>query len=130
MEQLVLACAGVMGTLALVGCGTNQGAGSTSASRADVIEVEARQDVLVSEEPLGDVVVGTLKAGDAAAALCYVEEAQSNAGVTGSAIKIESRDLTGYAAVTDLPEGAANRTMLFDVDQDSLRSGLPTCSVG
>jgi hypothetical protein len=91
------------------------------------MRVEARQAVLVTDEPLGDVGVGKLEAGDAATALCFVPEAQTNTGAAGSAIKIESGRLSGYAAVASFPADAADRAMVFDVNERDLRERLPSC---
>lgn len=128
MKRRIRACAGVMTALALVGCGPSQDLGSVSGSRADGIGIEARQDVPVSDKPLGDVVLGTLRAGDTVWAVCYVDGAQTNAGVSGSAVKIESAGLSGYAAVTSMSADPADRERLFDTDQDALRGGLACCS--
>lgn len=91
------------------------------------MRVEARQAVLVTDEPLGDVVRGELEAGDAATALCFVAEARTNTGAAGSAIKIQSGRLLGYSAVTDFPAEAADRETVFDVNEGDLREGLPSC---
>ena len=99
----------------------------TSSDPAGVVGVEARQEVMLSVDPLGDVVVGELAQGDEVTALCFVRRAQSNAGVFGSAIKIRTGDLTGYAAVTDFPEDPADRQAIFDLDAERLRDRLPAC---
>ncbi len=91
------------------------------------MRVEARQDVLVTNEALGDVVDGELEAGDAATALCFVPEAQTNTGATGSAIKIEAGRLSGYAPVTTLQAEVADRAPIFDVSDGDLRESLPSC---
>lgn len=112
----------VVSVVALGACGTDSSTGS-----AETMQVEARQSVLVSNEPLGDVVEGELAAGDAATALCFVPEAQTNTGATGSAIKIESGRLSGYAAATTLPADAADRAPIFDFSAGDLRERLPSC---
>ena len=122
--------ASIAAALVLAGCGGAGHAGDDPASGADGIVVEARSDVLVTEEALGDVATGTLRAGDAARALCYVAGARSQAGITGDAIRVERGDISGYAAVTDLPDDPADREMIFDIGQESLRGRLPDCSDG
>jgi hypothetical protein len=101
---------------------------SATASDPGGVRVEARQDVMLSDNPLGDVVVGDLERGDELTALCFVRRAQTNAGFFGSAIKVNSGDLTGYAAVTDFPEDPADRQAIFDLDAEALRDRLPACS--
>lgn len=96
MNRLVLAFASLMLVPALVGCGAGQGVADTGSG----MKIEARQDVRVSEEPLGDVGIGMVGAGDVATALCYV------------------------------PKNAENRRALFDVGQDILSSKLPACTDG
>ncbi len=112
----------VVSVVALGACGTD-----SSASSAETMRVEAQQAVLVTNEPLGDVVDGELEAGDAATALCFAPMAQTNTGAVGSAIKVESGWLSGYAAVTTLPAEAADRSPVFDVSEGDLREGLPSC---
>lgn len=65
-------------------------AACSSASPGDTegVLVKARQEVMLSDNPLGDVVVGSLKQGDEATALCFVRLAQANTGLLGSAIKV------------------------------------------
>lgn len=108
--------------VALGACGAGP-----SADSAEGIRVEARQAVLVTDEPLGDVVQGKLEAGDAATALCFVPEARTNTGATGAAIKIKAGGLSGYAAVTDFPDDPADQVMVFDVNDSDLRAELPSC---
>ncbi len=109
---------------------TSVGACGTSAPDVpdEGIRIEARQAVLVTQEPLGDVVTGELEAGDAATAVCFVSEARTNTGAVGSAVMVESGRLAGYASVTTLPAGAADRASVFDVDDNELRERLPACS--
>ncbi|KRF08622.1 hypothetical protein ASH00_02665 [Arthrobacter sp. Soil782] len=92
------------------------------------MEISALQDVLISLEPLEDVMVGMIREGDVATALCFVPEAQTQAGDTGSAVRIEAGQDTGYVPVTNFPPDPADRTNLFDVGEDALRTKLPTCS--
>lgn len=108
--------------IAVASCST-----ATSSDPAGV-RVEARQDVMLSSHPLGDVAVGDLEQGDEVTALCFVRRAQTNAGFFGSAIKVTTGDLTGYAAVTDFPEDPADRQAIFDLDAETLRDRLPACS--
>jgi hypothetical protein len=82
---------------------------------------------MITNDPLGDVVMGELTAGDTATAVCFVADAQTNTGAQGSAVRIESGGLSGYAAVADLPQDPADR-MTFDRDEDDLRERLPSCS--
>ncbi len=119
----ILPLAGCVGLVVAVGaCGAASSAGS-----AETMRVEARQAVLVSNEPLSDVVQGRLEAGDAATALCFVPEAQTNTGATGSAIKIEAGRLSGYAPVTTFEAEVADRAPVFDVSEGDLRENLPSC---
>jgi hypothetical protein len=101
---------------------------SDTSSDPEGVRVEARRDVMLSDNPLGDVVVGDLEQGDEVTALCFVRRAQTNAGFLGSAIKVRTGDLTGYAAVTDFPEDPADRQAIFDLDEEMLRDRLPACS--
>lgn len=94
----------------------------------DGVEVKARQDVQISDEPLGDVVIGSLDAGDTATAVCFVAHARTNTGVAGTAVQVEAGRVTGYAAATDFPDDAADRTMTFDLDEGALRERLPPCT--
>lgn len=119
--------------LSLAGCGASvvvlgACAAEPSAGSAEGIRVEARQTVLVTDEPLGDVVQGELEAGDAATALCFVAQARTNTGAAGAAMKIKYGRLAGYAAVTDFPDDPADRVMLFDVNDTDLRARLPICA--
>lgn len=92
------------------------------------VRVEARHDVMLSNNPLGDVAVGDLERGDEVTALCFIRRAQTNAGFFGSAIKVTIGDLTGYAAVTDFREDPADRQAIFDLAAETLRERLPACS--
>lgn len=91
------------------------------------VEVTALRDVLVSAWPLGDVMTGGIHAGESATAICFVAGAQTNAGVTGSAIKVRHGHLVGYAAVTTLPADGSKRTTMFDADEGTLKRELPPC---
>jgi hypothetical protein len=91
------------------------------------VRVEAQQDVMLSDNPLGDVVVGHLARGEEVTAWCLVRRAQTNAGFFGSAIKVTTEDLAAYAAVTDFPEDPSDRQANFDLDERTLRDLLPAC---
>ena len=101
---------------------------SATSNDTEGVRVEARQDVMLSDNPLGDVAVGGLEQGDEVTALCFVRRAQTNAGFFGSAIKVTTGDLTAYAAVTDFPEDPADRQAIFALDAETLRDRLPACS--
>jgi hypothetical protein len=105
-------------------------ASCSSATSGDTegVRVEARQEVMLSDNPLGDVAVGDLEQGDKVTVLCFVRRAQTNAGFFGSAIKVTTGDLTAYAAVTDFPEDPSDRQAIFDLDAETLRDRLPACS--
>lgn len=92
------------------------------------IRVVAQEDVVISQEPLQDVVRGHLRSGDDAIATCFVRRARSQVGAIGSAIQISVGDVTGYAAVTDFPEDPADRRQMFDLDAETLRQRLPACA--
>ena len=109
---------------ALVACGS---APETSAGPATGLRVEAQQHVLVTDEPLGDVVSHELQPGDRVTAVCFAGAAQTNTGAEGSAIEIEAGRRSGYAATTDFPEEPSDRSMIFDVTEDRLRERLPAC---
>ena len=87
----------------------------------------AQRDVMLSDSPLGDVVVGDLGQGDEVTAWCFVSRAQTNAGFLGSAIQVTTEDLVAYAAVTDFPENPSDRQANFDVDEKTLRDRLHAC---
>ena len=97
-------------------------------SEPEGVRVEAREEVMLSDTPLGDVLIGRLSQGDTATAVCFVGRAQTNAGFSGSAIKITTGDLTGYAAVSDFPRDPADRQAIFDLDAETLRNRLPACA--
>ena len=101
---------------------------SDTSSDPNGVRVEARQDVMLSDDPLGDVGVGNLEEGDEVTALCFVRRAQTNAGSLGSAIKVRAGDLVSYAAVTDFPEDPEDRQAMFDLDAETLRDRLPACT--
>ena len=117
---------------ALGGCGDDvtgspEDGGLLAGGDADGVDVRARQDVLVSKAPLGDVVLGTLEEGASATALCFVRHATTGTGLDGAAIRVQAGELVGYAAVSDFPPDPADRQMLFDVGEESLRDRLPAC---
>jgi hypothetical protein len=91
------------------------------------LRVVAQQDVMLSDSPLGDVVVGDLGQGDEVTAWCFVSRAQTNTGFLGSAIQVTTEDLVAYAAVTDFPEDPSERQANFDVDEKPLRDLLHAC---
>lgn len=101
---------------------------SATSNDTEGVHVEARQDVMLSDSPLGDVAVGDLERGDEVTALCFVRRAQTNAGFLGSAIKVTTGDLTAYAAVTDFAPDPADRQSIFDLDAEALGDRLPACS--
>ena len=101
---------------------------SATSSDTDGVRVVAQQGVMLSDNPLGDVEVGGLEKGDQVTALCFVPRAQTNGGFFGSAIKVTTGDLDGYAAVTDFPLDPSDRQAIFDLDKQTLRDRLPTCS--
>ena len=57
------------------------------ASTAPVF-VTALQDTHLAASPLGDVLIGELRAGTQGAATCFVASATTNAGVEGSAVEV------------------------------------------
>ncbi len=117
-----LSLAGLVPLVVLSGCGRQP-----ASLPQEGVRVEARRTVQVTDEPLGDVVNGEMKPGDTAVASCYVAEATTNAGAVGSAVRIESSGLAGYAAVADFPDDPAERVMIFDIDDSDLRKGLAAC---
>lgn len=78
------------------------------------VSVEAQQDVIVSDTPLGDVVNGTLAKGQPAAAACFVRQAATNPGFSGSAIKVEAGDVSG---LTESGAGRARKQGALDRSQ-------------
>ena len=101
---------------------------SETSNDREGIRVEARQDVMLSDAPLGDVIVGNVEQSDEVTASCYVPHARSDAGVAGSAIRVTTGDLEAYAAVTDFPEDPHDRHPTFDLNDETLRDRLPGCS--
>lgn len=83
---------------------------------------------MVSSVAGGDVVEETLAKGQTATALCFLREIKTSAGFTGSAIKIETTDISGYAFVTDFPKEPADRKMMFSLDEGALGDRLPSCT--
>ena len=122
MRREVSSVGCLMAVTALVSCSSAAPSGNGG------VRVQARQDVILSDHPLGDVVVGDLERGAEVTAVCFVRNAQSNAGRFGSAIKVTTGDLEGYAAVTDFPEDLADRESTFDLDPETLSDRLPACS--
>lgn len=111
-----------MGALGLVLATVASCSGATTGT-----QVQALLDVQITLQPLGDVVLGELEAGDAASAECFVDQAQSNAGIMGSAVRITSGRTTGYTPVTTLPNDPTARRMVYDLDEGALRAALPSC---
>lgn len=111
-------------------------AGSLCACAGDTAEtsprtglrVEAQRSVLITEEPLGDVVSGELNAGDEATAVCFVSGAQTNTGLRGTAVQVEAGRDSGFVATTDFPADVSNRSMTFDIGEAELRDRLPRCA--
>ncbi len=122
------ASAGWSGVL-LAACAADGPLTSTPDHNASGMQIRAQQDVLVSNEPFGDVLLGDgLQTGDTVTAVCFVKTARTMTGQIGSAVKVENGGVVGFAAVTDFPEDPADRQLLFDVDEDTLASQLPTCT--
>lgn len=115
----VLLCVSTVGA-----CGSGS---ETLAGTATGVQVEAQRRVLVTNEPLGDVVSDELDAGDQVTALCFVRAAQTNTGARGTAIKIKAGRRSGYAPTTDFPVDPSQRSMTFDAPEDELRERLPAC---
>lgn len=114
----------------LLVCGSVLGACASVSDRTAAetgLQVEAQRTVLVTDEPLGDVVSGELGAGDRVMALCFVGAARTNTGARGTAIRVEAARRSGYVATTDFPDDPADRTMVFDVAEAELRDRLPAC---
>lgn len=91
------------------------------------VRVEARHDVVLSDTPLGDVVVGDVERGEEVTAWCFVQRAQTSAGFFGSAIKVTTEEVVAYAAVTEFPEDRSDRQANFNRDEGVLRDLLPAC---
>ena len=119
--------AAVVCLAALVGC---SGGPETPAAPGAELRLEAQQDVLVTEQPLGDVVSRDLEAGDVVTALCFVSAAQTNTGARGTAVRTEAGRRPAYVATTDLPDDLADRMPVFDVGEAELRDRLPACPLG
>ena len=100
---------------------------SSSSGDFGGVRVEARHDVVLSDTPLGDVVVGDVERGEEVTAWCFVDRAQTNAGFFGSAIRVTTEDRVAYAAVTDVPDDPSERQPNFDRDEEVLRDLLPAC---
>jgi hypothetical protein len=86
------------------------------------VSVVAQGDLLLSDTPLGDELIGQIDQGDEATALCFVPRAVGD--FVGSAVKVESPRTAGYVTLSNTGE----RRIPFDLDVDTLRSLLPTCS--
>ena len=103
-------------------------AGSQTRAGTDTgLQLHVRQSVLVTDEPLGDVVTDQLDAGEQVTAVCFVRAARTNTGARGTAIRISTGRRSGYAATTDFADPPSARTMTFDVSEDELRRRLPAC---
>lgn len=128
MRRLLVATGCLAGMLVMTSCaGDSENSEFGPEKDSDDVSVEAQRDVMLSNSPLGDVITGDLAQGDEATALCFVPRARSSGGFVGSAVKIDAGGDTGYAPVTDFPSDSAERQMIFNLDQDALRTGLPEC---
>lgn len=126
MRWVVRAGASLACIASLGACGTAEDA-DTAVDPAGGVQVEARQDVVVSEDPLGEVVTGELEAGDTATAVCFVAYADPETGTEGSAIRVDSGDVSGYAPVADFSEEPDDPIPTFDLDESDLREQLASC---
>ncbi len=90
--------------------------GQRSSPSAEGIKLEVVRSVLVATEPLGDVGTGHLAPGHHVTGLCFVDRAQGNAGAWGSAVKVVSGDLEGFAATSTFPAEKSLRQRIFHVD--------------
>lgn len=113
--------------LVVSACGTATDR-STSAAHLNGISVTARDDALVTTEPLGDVVTTEISAGTEVTALCFVARARTNTGMVGSAIRVSAGAHVGYTAVSNFPPAGERPTMFFGVSERVLQRRLPPCS--
>jgi len=115
--------------LLAVACGNETGpVGSAPADGASGLELEVVRVSAIATEPLGDVITGELVVGERVTALCFVEHARSNAGVQGSAIKVTSGGVEGFAATSTLHDALSERQSIFDMPTEELRHRLDECS--
>lgn len=121
MQRQVCMAALLLAAIVLPSCS------SDPSSNPGGVRVEAQRHVLLSDNPLGDVVVGDLEKGDDVTALCCVRRAQANAGSFGSSVQVKAGDVTAYSAVTDFPEDPSDREAIFDLDAETLHDRLPAC---
>ena len=91
------------------------------------IDIQAETPVVLTREPLGDVVLGRLSAGKTVRATCFVTAAQTNAGLRGSAVKVHVDDVSGFAATTTFPARGGDRQPIFDMSTRQLTSRLDAC---
>lgn len=84
--------------------------------------VVVQRNLSLSDTPLGDELIGELAQGAEVTALCFVPRAVGD--FVGSTVKVEEQRTIGYVTMPDSGE----RRMPFDLDGDTLRSLLPTCS--
>lgn len=88
----------------LVACTSEEDPGLLPDDRApgEPIDTELVRDVLLSQEPLGDVIVSVR-------ILCVEEGATTNTGAVGDAFKVEVDETNGYVAATTLEDDVAAR---------------------
>ena len=127
MRWVVSAGASLACIASLGACGTGEDPDTPADPAGGGVQVEARQDVVVSEDPLGEVVTGELEAGDTATATCFVAYAEPETGAEGSAIRVESGDVSGYAQIADFSDDNDDPIMSFDLDESELREQLESC---
>lgn len=120
-EAMVTTC-----LAALAGCALHVPPSSSATGSTDV-QVVAKREVRVTQDPLGDVVLGRLRPGQDATAVCFVEVARTNAGLFGSAVRIATDNSTGFAAATDFATPVEQRKQTFDLGEADLRAKLPPC---
>lgn len=98
-----------------------------SPNHTEGVRVTAAREVWVGRSPLGDVVVASLAAGDSATASCFEARAQTNGGATGSAVRVEVGDVSGYAAVAIRDPETDGRVTFLEQSETWLRDHLPGC---
>lgn len=91
------------------------------------MDIQAGTPVMLTRQPLGDVVVGRLSAGDIVRATCIETVAQTNAGFRGSAVKVTLDDVSGFAATSTFPTKGGGRQAIFDMSTEQLTSRLDPC---
>jgi len=121
------AVAAVLGAALLLGTGCGRQSPSSAPEEADGVQLQVVRPVILTTEPLGDVVVDQLTEGQQVTGICLVAEAGTNAGVHGSSVRVRTETAEGFAATSTLQEQVHARRPIFDPDPTEPAQELRPC---